>query len=133
MPAQKNAAGIAACRGEPEDNLYLFSNVCQPPSRYYCSVLSSGRRCAWTHMTPIGVDIESHKSSCGKGEPWVVAFEVSKHLHWVGAARSPIYVLSLLPVVRGKATVVGKAFEVRSFCLPVEGYDQKFPVNCLRC
>ena len=56
VPARKSAAEIAACRGEAEDRHSLFSGVCQPPSRCDCSVLASGHRCAWTRMTPIGVD-----------------------------------------------------------------------------
>ena len=56
VPAQKNAAAIAACRGEPKDYLSVFSRAHQLPSKQSCSALVSGDQCFWTRMTPIGVD-----------------------------------------------------------------------------
>ena len=56
MPARKIAAEIAACRGEPEDYLSLFSGTHQLPSKQGCPALVSGHRFVWTRTTPIGVD-----------------------------------------------------------------------------
>ena len=56
MPVRKGAAGIAACRSEPEDRPSFVSGAYQPPSRQGFPAPSSGLRCARTRTTPIGVD-----------------------------------------------------------------------------
>ena len=117
MPVQKSAVELAASRGEAEDRPSLSSGTYQPPSRSHCSGQSFGHRCAWKRMTPIGVDRIQRVGLLGM-QTW------DRHVRgllapsrWVEMARSPKYVLLLLRVAKGRATMVSQSIRSRRVSL----------------
>ena len=117
MPAQKSAVELAACRGEAEVRPSLLSGVYQPPSSSDCSALASGHRYAWTHTTPIGVG-RAQQAGLLERQTW------DRHVRgllapsrWVEMARSPKYVLLLLRVAKGRATMVSQRIRSRRVSL----------------
>lgn len=107
-PVRESAAGIAACRGEAEDRPPLCSDVCQPLSLSEFSALASGHGFAWTHMAPIGIyrvqEVQLlERWTWDRGVRGLLALS-----RWVERARSPGYVLILLPVTRKWAAMVSQ-------------------------
>ena len=127
MPAQRSTADIAACRGEPQDHLFLFSGARQLPSNKGCLALASGHRHAWTRTIPIGVDRVRQVELLERRTWDHRARDLLAPSRLVERARSPGCVLYLRSVVR-KSMVVSKIFEADWFHLPM-GHDQKFPVS----
>jgi hypothetical protein len=107
-PVQKSAVELAASRGEAEDHPSLSSGVSRPPSKSDCSAVASGHRRALTHTTPIDVDRDQQVELLER-QTW------DRHVRgllaparWVETARSPRYVLLLLRVAKGRATMVSQ-------------------------
>ena len=107
-PVQKSAVELAACRGEAEARPSLFSGAYQPPSRSHCSGQSFGHRCAWKRMTPIGVGRVQQVEQLER-QTWDRRVRgLLAPSRWVEMARSPKYVLLLLRVAKGRATMVSQ-------------------------
>jgi hypothetical protein len=108
MPVRKRAVELAASRGEAEDRPFLSSGGCQAPSKSDCSAVDFGYRCPWTRTTTIGAD-RVQQVGLLERQTWdqrvLGLLEPSR---WVERARSPKYVLFLLCVEKGRATMVSQ-------------------------
>jgi hypothetical protein len=79
-----------------------------PPSRSHCSGQSFGHRCAWKRMTPIGVGRVQQVEQLER-QTWDRCVRgLLAPSTWVETARSPRYVLLLLRVAKGRATMVSQ-------------------------